>query len=295
MNQPLVSIITPCYNAAPYMSKCLDSLRSQDLQEWEAIVIDDGSKDQTFNIGQEYSEADKRIKFLSKANEGVSITRNRALEMTQGKYVFFLDADDYLLTNDTLRTLVAEMENKSLEYIRFEYTAVDKNNQVLFENKNKYLSLKWHDKVITPHEYIKKIALPRNEFYLCTCMFRSSIIKNHHLAFIPKCRYREDADFILRYLSYCSRAMYLTTSYYAYRKHEAAATGSKQDYSNDIRMLQTSLSEFQKTCNDVAYNKLIDSFKKGLITGASVTDQIKVTFHKIRRELLFIFYQKKDV
>ena len=108
MKFPIVSIITPCYNAAQYMGKCLDSLRNQDLQEWEAIVINDGSKDNTASIGKRYAEIDSRIKFLTQRNEGVSIARNRALEIAQGKYVFFLDADDYILANDALQTLVAD-------------------------------------------------------------------------------------------------------------------------------------------------------------------------------------------
>ena len=124
MKFPIVSIITPCYNAAQYMGKCLDSLRNQDLQEWEAIVINDGSKDNTASIGKRYAEIDSRIKFLTQRNEGVSIARNRALEIAQGKYVFFLDADDYILANDALQTLVAEMESQSLEYIRFEYLSL---------------------------------------------------------------------------------------------------------------------------------------------------------------------------
>lgn len=291
MKFPIVSIITPCYNAAQYMGKCLDSLRNQDLQEWEAIVINDGSKDNTASIGKRYAEIDSRIKFLTQRNEGVSIARNRALEIAQGKYVFFLDADDYILANDALQTLVAEMESQSLEYIRFEYAAVDKNDQILFENKNKYLSLKWHKKTITPGEYLKKVALPRDEFYLCMCMFCTSIIKEHNLSFIPNCRYREDADFILRYLGYCDRAMYLTTPYYAYRKHEGAATVSNRDYSNDLRMLISSLSEFQKTCNNTTYSRLIDTFKKELITKPSVANKIKVIFKKMKRYLLFMLYR----
>lgn len=291
MKPPIVSIIIPCYNAAPYLGICLNSLISQNLQEWEAIVIDDGSTDSTANIGEKYATNNPRIKFLTKVNEGVSITRNRALEMTQGKYVLFLDADDYLLTNNALQILVSKMENDSLEYIRFEYIAVDKNNQFLFENKNKYLSLKWENKIISPYPYLKFIALPRNEFYLCMCMFRSSIIKQYNLIFIPHCKYREDADFIFRYLGHCNRTMYLTTPLYAYRKHEAAATGCNRDYSNDIEMLIISLSEFQTTCSDIVYCKLIESFKKKLTTKPSIINRIKTIFRKIKREALYMLHR----
>lgn len=262
MKKPIVSVVIPCYNAAQYMEQCLDSLISQTMEEWEAIVIDDGSKDNTSAIGKEYAENDDRIKFITKVNEGVSITRNRALKMAQGKYIFFLDADDYLLSNGALQILVAKMEDESLQYIRFEYTAVDKDCRIKFENKNKYLNLKWNEKVITPHKYLKTIALPRDEFYLCMCMFRTSIIKEHDLSFIPHCRYREDADFILRYLGCCHRVSYLTISYYAYRKHDNAATTGDRDYSNDIKVLDISLSEYQKKCTDIAYSRLIEIFRK---------------------------------
>lgn len=291
MEQPIVSIIIPCYDAAMYMGKCLESLISQRMQTWEAILIDDGSTDETPNIGKKYAKIDNRIKFLSKCNEGVSKTRNRALEMIRGKYVFFLDSDDYLLNNDTLQTLITEMDHSSLEYLRFEYVAVDKNNHTLFENKNRYLSLRLNKKIISPSEYLKNIALSRGEFYLCMCIFRASIIKEHKLSFIPNCRYREDADFILRYLGYCNKTMYLTTPYYAYRKHEGAATVGNKDYSNDIQMLITSLSEFQKTCNDTIYNRLIDSFINELSTPPSAAKKIKVLLQKAKRELLFMLYR----
>ena len=291
MEQTIVSIITPCYNAAQYLQRCLDSLRKQNLQEWEAIVIDDGSKDATPDIGKRYSEIDNRIKFISKKNEGVSITRNCALKIIQGKYVFFLDSDDYLLTPDTLQTLVTKMENQSLDYIRFEYTAVDQDEHILFENKNKYLSLKWNEKIISPYEYLKRIALPRDEFYLCMCVFRASIIRKNNLLFIPNCRYREDADFILRYLGYCNKTRYLTSSYYAYRKHDSAATTGDKNYSNDIKMLVNSLTKYNNKCNNATYNKLIDFFIERLIKNSSVKDKFRIIFKKIKREFLFMLYQ----
>ena len=81
----MISIIIPVYNAAPYLSKCLDSLICQTSKDWEAILIDDGSSDDSLQICNQYAKKDERISFIQKENEGVAKTRNKALGLCKGK------------------------------------------------------------------------------------------------------------------------------------------------------------------------------------------------------------------
>lgn len=93
---PAISVIVPCYNTQQFLPRCLESLQRQSFQDWEAICVDDGSTDGTSALLDSYAEKDKRFVVLHKHNEGVSIARNKALELAQGAYILFVDSDDFL-------------------------------------------------------------------------------------------------------------------------------------------------------------------------------------------------------
>ncbi len=94
-----VSVIVTVYNSEKYLEKCLDSLQKQTLEDMEFIVIDDGSKDKSFEIMKKYRKKDKRFKIYSKPNEGVGITRNMGQKIAKGEYIGFVDSDDYVSKN----------------------------------------------------------------------------------------------------------------------------------------------------------------------------------------------------
>lgn len=94
--KPAVSVIIPVYNVAAFLPRCLDSVINQTLSNIEIICINDGSTDNSGKILKEYAEKDKRIKVLTQENHGLSVTRNRSLDVMSGAYVFFLDSDDYI-------------------------------------------------------------------------------------------------------------------------------------------------------------------------------------------------------
>ena len=96
---PLFSIIIPCYNQANYLVDCLDSLLMQSFKEWEAIVINDGSTDNTKEVAALYTEKDNRIKLIDQHNQGLSAARNSGIKNAKGKRLIFLDADDFFYDN----------------------------------------------------------------------------------------------------------------------------------------------------------------------------------------------------
>ncbi|MDE6703642.1 MAG: glycosyltransferase [Muribaculaceae bacterium] len=93
---PAISIITPVYNAEKYLRQAIESVMAQTFQDWELILVDDGSTDKSNEICREYAIKDRRIRIIEKANGGVSCARNTALDVSEGEYIFFLDADDEL-------------------------------------------------------------------------------------------------------------------------------------------------------------------------------------------------------
>ena len=95
MNSPKVSIIVPCYKVEQYLHTCIESVLHQSYENWELILVDDGSPDKSGEICDEYAKKDKRIRVIHKKNGGLSSARNAGLELMQGEYVTFLDSDDY--------------------------------------------------------------------------------------------------------------------------------------------------------------------------------------------------------
>lgn len=124
--EPLVSIITPLYNSEKYIAETIESVLAQTYSNWEMIIVDDCSKDNGARIVEEYQKKDKRIKlYWNEINKGVSYTRNRAIDLSQGKYIAFLDSDD-LWKKEKLEKQIKFMEQNN---IVLSYTAYEKMNE----------------------------------------------------------------------------------------------------------------------------------------------------------------------
>ena len=120
-----ISIVVPIYNAEKYLNKCLDSLINQTKKELEFILINDGSTDNSEKIITSYH--DKRIKYFKNKNQGIGKTRNFGIEKATGKYLMFLDSDDYL-AEETCELLYQKAEKRQADLIVFDYYRVEKNN-----------------------------------------------------------------------------------------------------------------------------------------------------------------------
>lgn len=120
MNNPLISIIVPIYNAESYLNRCLDSILAQTYKNWEAILVDDGSKDNSGKICDEYAKNDNRFKVIHKANGGVSSARQTGLEAAIGDFVIHADSDDWL-ENNMLEELIDHQRKISSEFIVFDF------------------------------------------------------------------------------------------------------------------------------------------------------------------------------
>ena len=117
------SIIVPCYNLAPWIQQCLDSVASQDFKDWECVVIDDESTDDSGQILDEYARRDSRFKIIHQKNAGEGGARNTGLSVAKGEWIFFLDGDDLMLP--TALAQLVECITEDDKIIRFKYTAFD--------------------------------------------------------------------------------------------------------------------------------------------------------------------------
>lgn len=111
--KPLVSIVVPCYNAAKYLAACLNSVVAQDYENWECILINDGSADETLELLSEFAAHNPKLKVFTQENAGLSSTRNRGIDLAKGDFVYFLDSDD-VLSADTISSLVLAFDNNDI-------------------------------------------------------------------------------------------------------------------------------------------------------------------------------------
>lgn len=129
---PKLSIIVPVYNVEKYLEQCIESLINQTYKDIEIILVDDGSKDNSGNICEQYKDRDMRIKVIHKENEGVSKARNKGLELATGKYITFVDSDDYLELN-AYEIIMKELEKEKATLLIYNYSEfsndkIEKNN-----------------------------------------------------------------------------------------------------------------------------------------------------------------------
>lgn len=131
-----LSVIVPIYKVEQYLRKCIDSLLHQDLsqEEYEIILVDDGSPDNCGDICEEYAGRFAQVKVIHRENGGLSAARNSGIEVARGRFVQFVDSDDYLEPN-VLKTLTEKMEADQLDILRFNYRNVNERYEVFEPNK----------------------------------------------------------------------------------------------------------------------------------------------------------------
>lgn len=130
-----ISIIIPVYNAELYLKQCLQSVINQTFENWEIIAINDGSKDNSEKILKEFIRTDNRIKYINQENAGASEARKRGINLAQGKYIVFLDSDDWL-SEDALKLMYNRCVNENLDFLECTFTMY--SEQFTYQTRHKY-------------------------------------------------------------------------------------------------------------------------------------------------------------
>ena len=215
-----VSVVVPVYNAANYVECCIQSVLRQSLKDWELLLIDDGSTDESGDICDNYSKTDNRIKTIRRHNSGVSASRNIGLDLAQGEYIIFLDADDYWYDDTILNKLVSLADANQLDIIRGEYKAVTEQGEDLFQRKISGERLKLANKVIDSAAFIREAI--NGEFFLVLSLFRRTAIGSLRLN--EEQIFLEDMRFYATLLQNSLKCMYVPADFYAYRKNTASVS-----------------------------------------------------------------------
>ena len=131
MSKPAISVIIPVYNAQDGIKRCVDSLLKQSFKNFEIILLNDGSKDNSLNILKEYELKYSFVRVIDKQNEGVAVTRNKGLLLAEGDYTMFMDNDDFV-DSDYLETFYQAIHEKKLDLVIGGYKRVNQDNQIIF-------------------------------------------------------------------------------------------------------------------------------------------------------------------
>lgn len=166
-----ISIIVPIYNASKYLTKCINSILNQEYKNWELILIDDGSKDDSFLICQKFSKKDSRIISIHQTNSGANAARLKGLKSSSGKYITFLDSDDTLPSNALL--LLINTISEGYDIVRGEILNVDKNETFIDEKGGKSLI---HNEIIGSEKYTLALFDDTIPPYLCGALYDRKIL-----------------------------------------------------------------------------------------------------------------------
>ena len=235
MNQPLVSIILPVYNAQNHLARCVGSICAQTYSNIEIIILNDGSKDQSLPVCEEFRAKDPRIVLVDKENSGVADTRNLGLKLAGGKYVQFVDSDDYL-DPDFTAALVAAAEEHAADLVIAPYKMVipagaSKPEQVLDKIQDElgvmsvarppemreygFLPAGIYDKDTFALRLMDK---PASYFYsvLWNKLYRRDLLTQNDIQFVSEMHWAEDLVFNLRYIQYAETFVSIGKAGYYY-------------------------------------------------------------------------------
>lgn len=214
-NSPFFSVIVPVYNVSQYLRRCIDSVLSQSYGDFELLLVDDGSSDDSGVICDEYAEKDGRIKVFHKENGGVSSARNKGIDEACGKYIIFVDSDDYIWPERLQR--MASVSEHNPDMIVEDYGVPE-------EYRYKFKKIERQD-----FYYVNKICV------IWTSAFKNDIIQKNHIRYDETIWHGEDSIFILNYFYYCNTIIFADGYGYVYDKgHENGLSVKFQSWEKEF-------------------------------------------------------------
>lgn len=207
MKTPTFSLVIPVFNVEPYLRECLDSILAQEYEDFEICLIDDGSNDGSEKICDEYAQKYKRfINLVHQSNAGVSEARNKALDLARGKYIWFIDSDDYIY-------------NGSLSYLD-KIANKDNFDTLFFGNKNYAIHDIFGYNIVNKESYLSKNPCYCNPFII----FDRDLIEHYKIRFTPGITMGEDLEFQYKYLLHASRLATIPYNFYFIRERPGSAS-----------------------------------------------------------------------
>lgn len=211
---PKVTILIPVYNVEKYLEQCVRSAMGQTLQEIEIICLNDGSTDNSLEILQKLAAEDQRILIINKDNTGYGHTMNIGIRSARGKYIVFLESDDFILP-DMCRRMYEVCEEKSLEVLKTDYYAFMTKKGRIFK---RYRKVSNRDNYHMVMDATKQREVFLSDRYTWLCMYLKEYLWKYKILHneTPGAAY-QDNGFWFQSMMYCRRVYYLNEAFYMYR------------------------------------------------------------------------------
>lgn len=244
-----VSVIIPAFNAEKTIIRALESLENQNFSDFEIIVIDDGSCDETWKIIDEYKRScTKKITAIRQENSGVSNARNRGIAVATGKYVMFLDADDEY-SRDAISVMVEAMEEKKVDIVFSRYSR---------KKTDSHETEKYNIQVLNHEQMMLKWMYNAPPLLFCTAIYKKEILDSNKVVFNTKYSFGEDLMFTWNYLSYACNCGDVNKTTYIYYDEPTSAVHSTNW--NRVELLESTREIFEGLCakNEIIASKFIE-------------------------------------
>lgn len=254
----LLSIIIPVYNSEPWLEKCIVSVENQNVahSDFEVIIVNDGSKDNSLHIAQELRAKYSNITIIDKANGGLSSARNAGIEIATGKYLMFIDSDDYIKPN-SLAHLIQTCQENQLDLCHFCMNLVYPDGRITTGTISEYDE----NKIYNGIQLIESGLIIGSA---CSSVYLANIFKKYSLRFYEGITH-EDVEFKLRILCHVNRAMMLNDAVYNYVMRE------------DSMSHNTSYESLQKNlCDSV----LVAALGNKYVTEAALDKELAETVYR---------------
>ena len=250
-----VSVIIPVYNVQMYIEKCLATVMNQSLKAIEIIIVNDGSTDESMEIVNSFHSSYSNIIIINKENAGLSSARNSGLKIAKGKYIAFIDSDDYI-EMAMLEKMYNRAEEKDLDIVCCNVTKVDSNGKTIGVEKN----VIDYDHVYDKDEVIKEYLLNNIPSYAWNKLYNKRLFQEYKITY-PEGKLYEDIGTTFELLFRSSRTGFINQEFYYYVQRGGAITKvpsfkAGRDIISTVDLIKSSLH------GDKLYEKYEEAFQK---------------------------------
>ncbi|OCG17406.1 hypothetical protein A9G09_00015 [Gilliamella sp. wkB292] len=255
----VLSIIIPVYNTEKYLSKCLDSVLNQKIENIEIICVNDGSTDNSLDILKKYSQIDNRIKIINKKNGGMSSARNIGIDNAQGKYITFIDSDDFIEPN-AYEKLLPYLDIPGVDLVYFA------TQLVIEDNVNRKQDEKYFEHNHTGLVKLSNDVVSKMDVVAWNKIFKLSIINNYKIRF-PLGLWYEDNPFFWSYALVSDSVYFVNEKFYNYLIRNGSIMAQKNQYNTGHKISHEldSLLCFEYLLNFMFRWGLIEKIKPTLV------------------------------
>ncbi len=288
-----LSVIVPVYNVEKYLPRCLDSLINQTLNEIEIICVNDGSTDKSLKVLERYAKNDSRIIIVNQKNKGMGFARNVGIDRARGKYIAFVDPDDWVEI-DAYEQLYNECEKKNAQVLLFDYNIVSNKNKLNYSEAELFKEKFGYDLVATPYftkedikNFLFDVPVGVNKIYL------REFFNKYNIKF-PEGYILEDSLFSFIVYYYAEKIHYINKSFYNYYQRSNSSVHVYFDPNLTLFDIINQHKEFIVT-HFPAMNEKVDELTDTALIHAYITSpRFAFKFKKrFRKKYLEVFGKEK--